>query len=259
MRLKDKVAVITGGASGIGWRSAQLIAGEGGRVVLGDLNEDLLAERRAELGAEVCATVRTDVREETDIANLVRTAVDTYGSVDLGVNAAGIGTLGTVQDHPLDAWQSVIDIDLTGVLLAVKHESKQMITQGSGGAIVNISSINGRVAAEGMIAYCSAKAGVDMVTKVAGLELASHGIRVNAIAPGYCETPLTEAAAGVPQVADAYLRSIPLGRAGQPDDIGKAVVYLLSDDASWVTGEILVVDGGEVHREYPRILTGLFT
>lgn len=259
MRFEGKVAVLTGGASGIGWRSAQLIAADGGRVVLGDLNEELLAARRDELGAAVCATVRTDVRQEESITNLVQTAVDTFGSVDLGVNAAGIGTVGTVQDHPLDQWQSVIDIDLTGVMLAVKHESKQMIAQGRGGAIVNISSINGRVAAEGMIAYCSAKAGVDMVTKVAGLELSAHGIRVNGVAPGYCETPLTEAAAGVPQVVDAYLRSIPLGRAGQPDDIGKAVVYLLSDDASWVTGEILVVDGGEVHREYPRILSGLFS
>ena len=94
---------------------------------------------------------------------------------------------------------------------------------------------------------------------VAGLELSAHGIRVNGIAPGYCSTPLTEAAAGVPQVHDAYVRSIPLGRPGQPDDIGKAVVYLLSDDASWVTGEILVVDGGEVHREHPRILSALFS
>ena len=183
----------------------------------------------------------------------MRLAAERFGAVDVAVNAAGIGTLGAVHDHPLDSWQAVLDVTLTGVFLAVKHESRAMIEQGSGGAIVNLASIYGRQPGEGMVAYCCAKAGVEMLTRVSALELGPRGVRVNAIAPGFVDTPMT--APTQPKSRQAYLDSIPLGRVGQPDDIAGAALFLVSDASAWVNGETMVVDGGEVHREAPRLLT----
>jgi 3-oxoacyl-[acyl-carrier protein] reductase len=128
-----------------------------------------------------------------------------------------------------------------------------MLDHGDGGVIVNVASISGRQPTEGMVAYCCAKAGVEMLTRVSALELGPQGVRVNAIAPGFVETPLT--APTQPKSRAAYLDGIPLGRPGQPDDIARAAVFLVGDDATWVNGETLVVDGGEVHREAPRFLT----
>jgi NAD(P)-dependent dehydrogenase (short-subunit alcohol dehydrogenase family) len=254
--LTGKVAVITGGASGIGWRTAELMVDEGAHVVLGDRNEELLNDRVAAMGPDCCAIGIVDVTDERAVESLVASAVRRFGRVDLGVNCAGIGTLSPIQDHPADAWRTVLDVCLTGVFLSVKHQARQMLSQGGGGAIVNIASINARQAAEGMSAYCSAKAGVEMLTRVAALELGPRGIRVNAVAPGFVETPMT-AAVG-PALHDRFVAQIPAGRPGKPDDIAQAVLYLVGDQASWVNGETLVVDGGEVNREYPRLLSGEF-
>ncbi len=252
-RLAGKVAVITGGASGIGRHTASLFAAEGAMVVLGDRDSKLLEETAESIGSEVCATAEVDVRREADVERLVQLAVQRFGKLDIAVNSAGIGTLSAIHQHPTESWQEVLDICLGGVFLAVKHQSRQMIEQGTAGAIVNIGSINGRQAAEGMVAYCSAKAGVEMLTKVAGLELGGRGIRVNAISPGFVETPMTAFARDT--VRRDFLKSIPMGRPGQPDDIAGAALFLVSDDAGWVNGETLVVDGGELNREYPRLLT----
>jgi NAD(P)-dependent dehydrogenase (short-subunit alcohol dehydrogenase family) len=147
----------------------------------------------------------------------------------------------------------VIDVCLTGVFHAVKHEARAMLDQGGGGVIVNLASIYGRQPGEGMVAYCCAKAGVEMLTRVAALELGPRGVRVNAIAPGFVETPMT--APTQPKSRAAYIDAIPLGRPGRPDDIARAALFLASDDAAWFNGETLVVDGGEVHREAPRLLS----
>ncbi|MDA8047298.1 MAG: SDR family NAD(P)-dependent oxidoreductase [Actinomycetota bacterium] len=251
--LDGQVAVITGGASGIGRRSAELLVEHGAKVVLGDRDESALADCLEALGKEVCETVTVDVTVEEQVAGLVAAAVDRFGRVDIGVNSAGVGTMSPIPDHPADSWRTVIDICLTGVFLAVKYESRQMLAQGAG-AIVNIASINGRQPAEGMVAYCSAKAGVEMLTKVAGLELGPRGVRVNAIAPGFVETPMTAPTRG--PVRDRFVGSIPLGRPGRPEDIGQAVLFLAGPHSPWVNGETLVVDGGEVYREYPRLLSG---
>jgi NAD(P)-dependent dehydrogenase (short-subunit alcohol dehydrogenase family) len=258
MRMADdldgKVAVLTGGASGIGRRSAELLVEQGARVVLGDRDERALAECLDALGKEACETVAIDVTVEEQVAALVAAAVDRFGRVDIGVNSAGVGTLSPIPEHPAESWRAVLDICLTGVFFSVKYESRQMLAQGGGGAIVNIASINGRQPAEGMVAYCSAKAGVEMLTKVAGLELGPQGVRVNAIAPGFVETPMTAPTRG--PVRDSFVGSIPLGRAGRPDDIGQAVLFLAGPHSPWVNGETLVVDGGELFREYPRLLSG---
>jgi 3-oxoacyl-[acyl-carrier protein] reductase len=252
-RLTGRVAVVTGGASGIGRRTAELFAGEGAKVVIGDRNEGLLDEVQRAIGGDRCATAVIDVVEERDLERLVTLARDRFGKVDVAINSAGIGTLGPIHDLPAENWRAVIDVCLTGVFLAVKHEARVMLDQDGGGVIVNLTSIYGRQPGEGMVAYCCAKAGVEMLTRVAGLELGPRGVRVNAIAPGFVETPMT--APTQPKSRAAYIDSIPLGRPGQPDDIARAALFLVSGDATWFNGETLVVDGGEVHREAPRLLS----
>jgi 3-oxoacyl-[acyl-carrier protein] reductase len=252
-RLTGRVAVLTGGASGIGRRTAELLAEEGATVVIGDRDETLLEAVRQSIGVDRCATAVIDVAQEPDLERLVRLACREFGKVDMAVNSAGIGTLGPIHDHPADSWRAVLDVCLTGVFLAVKHEAKAMLENGGGGVIINLASIYGRQPGEGMAAYCCAKAGVEMLTRVAALELGPQGIRVNAIAPGFVETPMT--APTQPKSRAAYLDAVPLGRLGQPDDIARAALFLVSDDAAWFNGETLVVDGGEVHREAPRLLS----
>jgi 3-oxoacyl-[acyl-carrier protein] reductase len=253
-RLADKVAVITGGASGIGWQTAQLFVAEGAKVLIGDRNARLLDERAATLGEEVCVTAEVDVTQESDLERLVGLAVATFGGVDVAVNCAGIGFLGAILEHPVDSWRAVVDVCLTGTFLAIKHEARAMLTEGSGGAIVNISSISGRQVSEGMAAYCSAKAGVDMLTRVAAVELGPRGVRVNAIAPGFVETPMTAPSRG--RSRQAFLDAIPLGRPGQPADIAQAALFLVGQEGAWVNGSTFVVDGGGVQREAPRFLSG---
>ena len=252
-RLKGKVAVITGGASGIGRRAAEIFSSEGAKVVVGDRNVALLETVQQGIGVETCATTAIDVTNEPDVERLVHLACERFGKVDVAVNCAGIGTLAPVYDHPIEDWRAVLDVCLTGVFLAIKHEARAMLEQGSGGVIVNLASIYGRQPGEGMAAYGCAKAGVDMLTRVAALELGPRGIRVNAIAPGFVETPMT--APTQPKSRRAYIDAIPLGRPGQPEDIARAALFLVGDDATWINGETLVVDGGEVHREAPRLLS----
>ncbi len=251
-RLTGKVAVITGGASGIGWQTVQLFVAEGAKVVIGDNNAALLDQRGAELEGDTSSTAVVDVSQESEVEGLVGVAVDRFGRVDVAVNCAGVGFLGAVEQHPVDRWRAVLDVCLTGTFLAVKHEARAMLDHG-GGAIVNISSISGRQVSEGMAAYCSAKAGVDMLTRVAAVELGPRGIRVNAIAPGFVETPMTAPTRG--RSRQAFLEAIPLGRAGQPADIASAALFLVSEESAWVNGETLVVDGGGVQREAPRFLS----
>jgi NAD(P)-dependent dehydrogenase (short-subunit alcohol dehydrogenase family) len=174
-RLAGRVAVITGGASGIGWQTAQLFVAEGAKVVIGDRNAALLDQRGSTLGGDSCATAEVDVTQESDLERLVRLAVETFGGLDVAVNCAGFGFLGSVDEHPVDSRRAVLDVCLTGTFLAVKHEAPTMLDQGTGGAIVNISSISGRQVSEGMAACCSAKAGVDMLTRVAAVELGPRG------------------------------------------------------------------------------------
>lgn len=250
-RLEGRVAVITGGGSGIGAATARRLVAEGARAVLADRNPDVLATMAGELGDAVRTEI-VDVTDEPDVERMVARALQDFGRLDIGVNCAGFGTFGLIPDHPVDEWRAVIDTCLTGVFLSVKHESAAMRAAGSG-AIVNIASINSRVPAKGMSAYCCAKAGVEMLTRVAAMELGPHGVRVAGIGPGYVDTPLTAFANAVPQVRDAYVASTPLGRAGQPEDIADAVAFLVSDDGRWVSGDTLFVDGGSLSSAYPDL------
>jgi NAD(P)-dependent dehydrogenase (short-subunit alcohol dehydrogenase family) len=250
-RFEGRVAVITGGGSGIGAATARRLVGEGARVVLADRNPDALAGIAGELGTAVVTEV-VDVTIEADVERMVARAVGELGGLDVAVNAAGFGTFGFVADHPLDEWRAVLDTCLTGGFLCVKHEGAAMRERGAG-AIVNIASINSRVPATGMAAYCAAKAGVEMLTRVAAMELGAHGVRVSAVGPGFVDTPLTAFTQAVPQIRDAYIDATPLGRAGQPEDIADAVAFLASDDGRWVSGDTLFVDGAAMTRGYPDL------
>ncbi len=246
------MALITGGASGIGRAIADRYVGEGGKVMLADLNSDLLKEAEAQLG-KACATVEADVTVEADMERAVAAAVEHFGHLDIGVNSAGVGTYAVITDQTEEQWDTVINICLKGAFLSMKHEGRQMIAQGDGGVIINISSLNSAQPGEGCSAYCSAKAGVNMLTRVGAMDLGPHKIRVCGIAPGLIETPLTGSIWEMPQLMDAYLENIPLGRAGVPEDIANAALFLASDDASWVSGETLFVDGASSTMRYPEM------
>lgn len=259
-RLEDMVAVITGGASGIGREIARRYVAEGAAVAVGDLNGALLLEVADELGP-ACTTAVADVTDEADVEALVAGALAAHGHIDIGVNCAGLGGLAPVTEMTLADWDLVVRTCLNGVFLSTKHEARAMAAvpagsgpDGSGPVIINISSINARQPAEGMSAYCAAKAAVEMFTRVAAMELGPSGIRVVGIGPGLVDTPLTAYQRDVPSFRAAYLESIPLGRAGTTADIASAAVFLASADASWVSGDTLFVDGAEMTRGYPRML-----
>lgn len=251
-RLEGRVAVITGGASGIGLATARRFVAEGARVLLADRNAALLTEVAVELG-DVCATEAVDVTNEVDVERMVASALDAFGRLDIAVNAAGFGTFSPITEHPVEEFRSVLDTCLTGVMLSVKHEARVMRDRGEGGAIVNLASINARVPAEGMVAYCCAKAGVEMLTRIAAMELGAFGIRVAGIGPGFVDTPLTAFTQMVPAIRDAYVASTPFGRAGAPEDIADAALFLVSDEGRWVSGDTLFVDGGAMQKAYPEI------
>ncbi|GAA0958094.1 SDR family NAD(P)-dependent oxidoreductase [Actinocorallia libanotica] len=247
-RLDGRHALVTGAASGIGLECARVLARAGARVTLVDIAEEAVARHAADIGGQAQG-LAADVTDEDQVQRAVTAAADAFGPLHIAVNAAGSGTFGTVTDLPLSEWRRVIDLNLTGVFLSVKHEALQMA---DGGAIVNIASLNARQPASGFAAYCASKAGVEMLTKVAAMDLGPRRIRVNAIAPGLIDTPLTAGFKGTP-VEDEYLENVLLGRGGQPGDVASAALFLASDASSWMTGDTILVDGGAHTMRYPQL------
>ncbi len=240
-----RTAVVVGGASGIGRAVAHALAAENYRVTVADRNADGAARVRIELGdPHLSATV--EVTDEQSVQQLFA-APD---PLDVVVNTAGIGGVGLITDLPAEQFRSVVDVCLTGAFLVLKHAAPRLR---EGGALVSLSSLNARQPAVAMSAYCAAKAGLSMLTQVAALELAPRRIRVNAVAPGFVHTPLTEPAIQIPGVLDDYLANTPLGRAGTPEDIAQAVVFLCSPNSSWLTGEVLDLNGGAHLQRYPDL------
>ena len=238
-------AVVIGGASGIGWATAQTLAADGYTVTIADRNGDGARDRAAELGApHAAATV--DVTDEDS----VRALFEGLEHVDVVVNCAGYSGFGLIADLPAEQFREVLDVCLSGGFLVIKHAAPHM---GSGGAIVSLTSLNARQPAIGMSAYCAAKAGLAMLTQVAALELGPRGIRVNAVSPGFVQTPLTDPAAMIPGVVEEYTENTALGRTGVPQDIADAVAFLCSPKASWLTGEVLDLNGGAHLKRYPNI------
>ena len=248
--LDGKVALITGGASGIGLATAQLYAREGARVAMADRNADGVQEAARALG-DSAVGISADVTSESDVEAMVASCIERFGRLDIAFNNAGVAGVAPIHEHTLEQFQRVINVCLTGVFLCIKHESRQLLDQGEGGSIINTASINATQATAGLAAYCSAKGGVTMLTKVSALELGPHGIRVNAIGPGHTKTPLTLRARDVPGFDEAMIGATPMGRLGEPEDIAQMALYLGSDASQWVSGQLFYVDGGITVNELP--------
>lgn len=244
-----RTAVIIGGASGIGWATAQLLAAEGCRVTIADRNTELAQQRGAELG-DPHTWSAVEVTDEDSVAALFDEVSGREGGLQVVVNCAGFSGFGLITDLDAEQFRSVIDVCLTGAFLVIKHAGRHL---GPGGSLVSLTSLNARQPAIGMSAYCAAKAGLSMLTQVAALELGPRGVRVNAVAPGFVHTPLTEGAAVIPGVVEEYVENTALGRAGTPEDIAAAVAFLCSPQSSWLTGEILDLNGGAHLKRYPDI------
>lgn len=247
--LDGKVALITGGSTGIGRATAQIFAREGAQVGVADVNAEGAEEtvRLIQAAGGAALFIRADVSQAADTEAMVRTVVETYGRLDCAFNNAGIeGEMQSTQDYSEAVWERVMGINLKGVWLSMKAEIQHMLGHG-GGAIVNTASAAGLVAVPSLSAYVAAKHGVVGLTKTAALEYAKAGIRVNAVCPGGVDTPMVQRVFGSNQeLAEAAIASEPVGRLAQPAEIGEAVAWLCSDAASFVTGHPMAVDGGMV-------------
>ena len=253
MKLDGKVCIVTGGASGMGRAVALLFAAEGSRVVIADLDSAGAAETISQAGERRVRFVRTDVNDEQQVEDLVRSTVADLGSIDVLVNCAGVAApLGVERCDLLtrEGWQRTIDTNLTGTWLCIKHVAPVMMANG-GGAIVNFGSIAGVRVFPGIAPYCAAKAGITALTHCAALEYVSYGIRVNTVCPGTIDTPMVDRLIANLQaqgMGDAHAAihagSSPMKRLGTPEEVAKAVLFLASEDASYVTGTELYVDGG---------------
>jgi NAD(P)-dependent dehydrogenase (short-subunit alcohol dehydrogenase family) len=245
--LEGKVGLVTGGTSGIGRDTAVLFAKAGVKVVV--------AGRREVEGEETIKLVRAaggdglfvkaDVSKASEVEALIQKTVEKFGRLDVAFNNAGIeGVWVPIVRQSEEDWDRTININLKGVWLCLKYEIRQMLKQGGGGAIVNMSSITGLVGGGGAAAYSASKHGVMGLTKSAALETAKSGIRINAVCPAVVETAMGERLFGAPQVRKSVLGSHPIGRFGRPTEIAEAVLWMCSDRASFMTGQSLVLDGG---------------
>lgn len=239
--------IITGALTGIGRAAALAFARNGDDVIVAgrrvDAGAELVAELRA-LGARA-EFVKTDVRFEAEVEVLVAVAVDRFGRLDVAVNAAGTeGVPAPITDITTTSYAEAFDTNVLGTLLSIKHEMQSMAGQG-GGSIVNISSTMGERGAPNSALYVASKHAVEGLTKASALDGAAAGVRVNAIAPGPVQTAMLDRLTGTPENKAAYLRNIPLGRAGQPDEIADAILFVSSEKASFITGQIIRVNGGK--------------
>jgi NAD(P)-dependent dehydrogenase (short-subunit alcohol dehydrogenase family) len=246
--LSGRVAIVTGAGSGLGALFAQALAEAGADVVCADLN---LAGARDTVGAieamgRSALAVEVNVTDEAAVVAMVQTTLDRFGRLDIIVNNAGIGITGPPEEMTLADWQKSIDVNLTGVFLCAREAAKVMIAAGNGGRIINIASILGAVASMPgpATAYAASKGGVINLTRDLAVHWASHGIRVNAIAPAYFPSAMTGNAFAVPEIVAELDRRTPLGRTGMLEELKGPIVFLASDASSYVTGHTLFVDGG---------------
>jgi NAD(P)-dependent dehydrogenase (short-subunit alcohol dehydrogenase family) len=252
MRLDGKVAVVTGAAQGLGRACTECMAAEGAKIIVSDMN--------AEGGESVAAAIRDaggearfiacDVGDKAQVDALIAGAVETYGRLDSAVANAGIVNFADFLELGEDDFDAVLRVNLKGVFLTGQAAARQMVKQGSGGTIINMSSINAVVAIPNIVPYVTAKGGVNQLTKAMALALADKGIRVNGIGPGSIMTEMLKSVANDKAAMHKILSRTPMGRAGEPDEIGKVAVFLASEDSSYMTGEIVYVDGGRLALNY---------
>ncbi|GIN72319.1 short-chain dehydrogenase [Bacillus sp. J14TS2] len=242
-RFSGKTVIVTGGASGIGEAAVIEFAKEGAKVVISDMSDhgQELSDKLNQDGYET-SFMKVDVTAEDEVKGLVDDTVEKYGSLDVMFANAGIGGMTLVHETDFAEWKKIIDVNLHGVFLCNKYAIAQMLKQENGGAIVNNDSIHGVVGKLGVGAYSAAKGGVKLLTQTESAEYSSKGIRINNVNPGYIDTPLL---ANLPEEAKQELINLhPIGRLGKAEEVAKAVLFLASDDASFITGASLLVDGG---------------
>ena len=251
-RLEGKVAMITGGASGIGAESARLFAEHGAAVAVADINDNLgpLVVRQIEEAGGAACYVHLDTVDEDQWREAVKSVLDRFGRLDIMLNAAGVSgrmpdgsAAPRIGEADLANWNRVMDVNSTGVFLGTKHAIEAMRASG-GGSIINISSIYGIVGSVHNAAYHASKGAVRTLSKSAAAQYAAEGIRVNSVHPGFVDTPMTETVHSSPELARPRLDQTPMGRFGQPADIANGCLFLASDESGWMTGAELVIDGG---------------
>lgn len=253
LRLLGRVALVTGGARGIGEVIAEVLLREGAKVAIIDTLEDELSKTLDELGKYGEAIgFKADVTKKDEVVKAVDNIIGRFGAIDVLVNNAGIALQKAAIDMDLSDWQRVIDVNLTGVFICSQVVAKHMIGSGKGGVIVNISSMLGQTGLELRSAYCASKAGVIGLTKALAAEWGKYGIRVVAVAPGYIATQRVLELVRRKIVNEAeYNRRTPLGRMGTPEEVAKLVAFLASDDASYISGETILIDGGYTYNAGP--------
>ncbi len=252
MRLKDKVAVVTGAAAGIGLACAQRLASEGARVVLSDVSVEKgerAAEALQETGADAIF-IACDVGDKAQVDALIAGAVAAFGRLDCVIANAGIVHACDFLDLEEDDFDRVLRVNLKGVFLTGQAAARQMVAQGGGGAIINMSSVNAVMAIPSITPYVVAKGGVNQLTKTMSISLADKGIRVNGIGPGSVNTDVLKAVADNKEAMDKIMMRTPMGRVGEPDEIAKVAVFLASDDSSYITGQTIYPDGGRMALNY---------
>ena len=250
MRFNNQCAFVTGGASGIGLAIVERLVAEGGNAWVADANAEALANVAQKFSSHV-ACREIDVRNEGQVADAVTACQAQFDKIDMAFNCAGLSVPGEIVDLSEADWDTTVDICLKGVFLSVKHEARAM--RKDGGAIVNIASLNSQVPMIGGAAYACAKAGVEMLSRNAALELAPDNIRVNTVSPGLTDTPLTAGIRDLQGAEAAYMERIPMQRWGTPADMAAAALFLASDDAAYISGTNLFVDGAWATTAYPNL------
>ena len=246
-RLEGRHALVTEANSGIGRAIALRLAEEGASVAINYVthpeNADAVVKEITDTGVKAIA-VQADVSNEQQVDAMIERVVEELGGLDIMVNNAGFETQHPFLEMPADAWRKVLDVDLTGAFLCAQRAARVMVNSGTGGAIVNITSVHQVIPWGGFAHYCAAKAGLDMLTRTAALELANQKVRVNSLAPGAIKTPINQNVWSNPETLNDLLRKIPTERMGETEEVAKAVAFLCSDEASYITGAVLFVDGG---------------
>ena len=243
MRFENKVCLISGGASGIGAKTAEMFVGQGGKAVIVDINDELGTEVSEKIGTDDCLYSHVDVTDPQACQSAVEFSVEQFGGVDCVLNSAVKMAPGLLKDLPLESWNSMLNIGLTGTFLMTQAAGRWMIDNGRKGSIITMSSIGGRQPYGMTGGYSTVKAAVIMLAKHFAIEWASYGIRVNTICAGHTETPLT-AYMKDPEIKKGRDEVTPLQRVGQPEDIGRGILFLFSDEAEYITAAELDVDGG---------------